>query len=251
MTITRRGITVIELMITLAVVGLLMVVGYMGVRHVRQSDLREDTVRVASSLRAAYNMATMSGDLHRLVIDLDEHTYRIETCKGSIKLRRTQKERQPEEDDEDARKKLDIAQSGAIPQEMLNAKSPEQAAKVAAALAGTRVGMAECKPPTLPNGDADGRGDARKLSTSRSIRFKRVFVQHLEDPATEGIVKINFFPMGYAEKAIVEVADDDGHVYSLLVHGVTGRVEFRTGEQRNPDEHMMRDGLGDKVDTER
>lgn len=236
-------------MITLAVVGLLMVVGYMSVRHVRQSDLREDTVRVAGSLKAAYNMSTMSGSLHRLVIDLDEHTYRIEACKGTIKLRRTEKERQPE-DEEDLRK-LDIAQNSAIPQEMLNATSPEQATKIAAALSGTRVGTAECKPPALPNGDADGRGNERKLSTSRSIKFKRVFVQHLEEPATEGIVKINFFPLGYAEKAIVEVADDDNHIYSLLVHGVTGRVEFRTGELRDPDDHMMRNGIGDKVDDDR
>ncbi len=245
----RRGITVIELLITLAVVGLLMVVGYMGVRHVRQSDLREDTVRVASSLRASYNMATMSGNLHRLVIDLDKQTYRIEACKGEIKLRRTQQEVQPEDEAELA--KLEIAQSSSIPKEMLSATSPEQATKVAAALSGTRIGTAACKPPVLPNGDADGRGDARKLSISRAIRFKRVFVQHLEEPATKGIVKINFFPLGYAEKAVIEVADDDDHVYALLVHGMTGRVEFRTGELRDPDEHMMRNGIGDRVEDDR
>ena len=72
-------------------------------------------------------------------------------------------------------------------------------------------------------------------------------VQHLEEPVTEGEVSINFFPLGHAEKALLEVADDEGTQYTVLLHGLTGRVEVRDGEV-DPDKHMRRNAAGDEVD---
>jgi hypothetical protein len=138
--------------------------------------------------------------------------------------------------------------SGNIPPELLAASSPEEATAIAAALAGSRVGTTRCRPPELHTGDADGRGAQRRIRVNEGLRIRRMFVQHLEGAQNAGIVHINFFPLGFAEKAVIEIGDDDGgSAFTLLVHRLTGRVEFREGTV-NADEHMLRRADGARVD---
>ena len=101
--------------------------------------------------------------------------------------------------------------------------------------------------PTLPNGDADGRGNERQMNTDDDIKIRRVIVQHLEDPVLDGVVMVHFFPLGNAEKSMVVVGDDDGNYYTLLVHPFTGRVEMRKGEV-DADDYMRRDAAGNRVE---
>lgn len=243
----QHGLTVLELIITLAVVAFLVIIGYNGVRYVGKSDLREDTAQVAAVLRAAYNMATLSGKHHRVVFDLDEQTFRIEMCEGNIALRLSEREEVLEEGDARDLDKLTQGADSSLSSQLAQAKSPEDAANRAAALVGTRVGAAQCKPPELSTGDADGRGATRRMRKDRDLAIRRIVVQHLEDEHVKGVVHVNFFPLGRAEKAVIEVGNDDGDVYTLLVHGLTGRIEI-TDEQVDPDDHMMRRADGEKVD---
>lgn len=244
----QRGLTVLELLITMAVIGMIMLLGYRTVRHVRESSLREDTTEVAAVLRAAYNMATVSGVHHRVVFDLDEQTYRIEACEGDLALRRSEREQVPDDDDKKGPAlPPGAAVSGDIAPELLQAGSPEDAARIAASLSGTRVGAAQCRPPELPTGDADGRGSQRRIRTEDDLKIRRMFVQHLEGEQRDGVVYLNFFPLGYAEKAVIEIGDDDDNAFTLLVHRLTGRVEFRQGKV-DPDQHMLRRSDGEDVD---
>ena len=236
------GITVIELMVALAIVGLISLVGLNVVKRVRKSDLREDAVQVAATLRSAASMAMQSGMMHRVVFQLTDKQFRIEACERSIKLSwdkalvaETQEEQQETEPHG-----LDL------PEEFLSVVPPDQLKRMTVALSGSHAGGTPCRAPTLPNGDSDGRGSKRTMKAG--IHVPRIFVQHRSDPQRDGAVAIHFFPLGRAEKAIVEVANEDGDTYSLLVHGLTGRVEFRNGELRDPEEHMMRDAVGNKVE---
>jgi type II secretory pathway pseudopilin PulG len=245
-----RGITVIELLVALAVVGFMIVVGYMGVRKVRSSDLRELTVQVAAVLRNANNMAIASGQHHRVVFDLDEQSFRIEACEGEVRMRRGERIEVIAGADGEAPRlpTPELARDFNIPEEMLQAESPEQAARIAEALTGKTLGGMRCEQPLLPNGDADGRANERRVDADRGIRIRRIFVQHTDEVAIDGTITVNFFPLGYAEKAIIEIADDDGDQFSLLVHGLTGRVEFRSGQLRDPNDHMLRDGAGERTE---
>lgn len=240
--------TVLELIIVIGIAGLVVGLFYTGIRYISGADLREDTVEVAAVLRAAYNMSTTTRKHHRVVFDLDEQTYKIEACDADIKLHFGERERLLEERDIEALQELsERGPEGVLPEDLAKVVTPEQAAKTAAALSGTKLEQATCKAPELPTGDADGRGTERSIRTDRDIKIRSITVQHLEDDQSRGIVHINFFPLGRAEKAIVEIGDDDGNTYSLLVHGLTGRVEFVEGRV-DPDEHMMRRADGERAD---
>lgn len=212
--------TIIEMMVALAIFGLLVWASVGGLARVTKSDLRADAARLAAVLRSGYDRAAATAAHHRVVLDLDEETFHLERCEGKVKLYRTIDEAQQAEREALAAK----AQS-----------SPDAQTDQAALAAGAQVGGAACGPV---KGEL---GKPQALKRKRGMGIHRVWVGHLEQPATSGKVTVNFFPMGRAERAIVEVASDDGDVYSLLVHAITGRVEIRTGEWRRAEE-FVREG---------
>jgi prepilin-type N-terminal cleavage/methylation domain-containing protein len=283
----ERGMTLLELLVVLAVVGLLMALGVRGVRWLRSSSLRETTTEIAAVLRGSYNLATMSATHHRVVFDLDEQTYRVETCEGEVVLTRSEREEVPEEDEQGEEGGREGAEAGAaggaaraglpgglsglggglpgglpglppglmprpgagsdIPSEILGAGSLDEATRLAGDLAGSSVGAARCSPADVELGDSEGRGSERRLAKEDGLRITRMFVQHLEGEQREGKVYVNFFPLGYAEKAAIEVADEDGTTYTLLLHALTGRVEFRSGRVE-PEEHLLERADGEETD---
>jgi hypothetical protein len=123
---------------------------------------------------------------------------------------------------------------------------PETATKRALAIAGHHVADKVCAPvPDPSTGDATGKGWVRPLKTGRGIKFKEIWVQHRDDSVTKGQVAIYFFPLGSSEKAVIEMTDGD-ETFTILVYGLTGRVELRDGILRDVNDHMMRNAMGDK-----
>lgn len=241
----------IEILIVLAIVGGLM--GMLlggGLLKSNETRMREAAVEVLGTLRATYGMATMSGTHHRVVFDLDAQKFHIELCRGPQTIRKSEEEEVVDQDAlAELMEKIEQPATQSLDHEIVNAGSPEEAAAAAAALAGIRVGTAKCEPAIHGfSGQPAPSGNRHSLDTKHDIRIERIYVQHLHEPVEEGIVTINFFPVGFAEKAIVEVVgEDDDDTYSILVHGMTSRVEFKNGDF-DPDDHMRRDGVGD--DTE-
>jgi len=254
------GFTLVEMMIALAVVGLMLGVGVVGIRRATQANLRDAAVEITAMLREAYERATRSGLHQRVVFDLSEQVLRLETCEGSITLRKTDEEEVSDEKDiERVRETAErmqralqaprtLASAGqvspsSIP-EIVSASSPEKAVEAAAALAGVLVGSARCHLAQGRSGLADGLPLIRAVDKESGISIRRIHVQHLREPVSDGLVSINFFPLGYAEKAVVEVVDKNGGEYLLLVHRLTGKVEVRR-DDFDPEDHMRRDGAGD------
>ena len=95
-------------------------------------------------------------------------------------------------------------------------------------------------------GDATGQLLMARLiaAADRGVKVREVWVQHLEESVTGGQVSISFFPMGWAEKAIITLGDGRT-TYAIYLYGLTGRVEIKDGEPRNPDDHLLRNAKGE------
>jgi hypothetical protein len=254
--------TMLEILLVLGAMGLLMFLGTFTINAVSKSALRAATVEVASALKAARNLAAQSGMHHRVLFNLEQQSFQIEVCPDPIQLHRGAEEE--EKPDHEALQRLAEqpnpmagkpelqAGLGAALGEVSSAESPEQALKAAAALAGLRVGTARCGVAPASGGDVGNYKDPQapnmhQISTGDGIAIRRVHVQHLQDPVDKGEVSIHFFPLGQTEKAMIELVDRDGEQFTVLLHGLTGRVEVRDGEI-DPDRHMRRDAAGDEVD---
>jgi general secretion pathway protein H len=243
----QSGITLLELLLVLAVIVLVVGLAINITRRVSDAELREKGVELVALLRQAYAMTAQTGVHHRLFIDLDAQKVRLETCEDSIRLKKTDKEEEIKKEMLDELKER--PQTVTDLPEMKDADSPEKAVAAAAALEGVRVGSARCKPAKEFSPDARGRGSEREIGND-FVNIRRVYAQHLRDPAEKGIATVNFFPLGYAEKAVIELADRNGDTAYVLVHRLTGQVELKVGEF-DYKEHMGKDGAGRTVGEDR
>lgn len=252
-----RGMTVLELMIVLAIIAMATVLVRSGFRMITKADLVEDSTELAAVLRRASSLAIEQGELHRVVLDLDKQVYAVEVCRGQIALQRNEKLLV----DQDAVKRaIDKGKEklAGLPTDSTTNTDPEDATRRATAIAGHHVMDRTCAPATEGfSGDATGKKWARSLRSGKGIKFREVWVQHIDGSVTKHTkpvpqVAIYFWPNGTSEKAVIETTDgdpdksSDGETFSVLVYGLTGRVELMDGMLRDVNDHMMKNAMGDK-----
>src|SRR5688500_820801 len=226
---TQRGMTILELMIVLAIMGAGIFLVRSGFRMLTKADLVENSTELAGVLRRTSQLAIEKGEMHRVLLDVDKQIYAVEMCQGSKQLQRNEQVRP---DDEATKRALEKGQDRlkGVSTEAL-ASDPEDATKRALMIAGHHIADRMCAPVDDPSSDVEGKGWIRTLRAPKGIKFKEVWVQHKDDSTTKGQVAIYFFPSGSAEKALVEITDGSD-TFTVLVHGHSGRVELRDGTLR-------------------
>ncbi|MDQ3364250.1 MAG: type II secretion system GspH family protein [Myxococcota bacterium] len=237
--------TVLEVMIVLAVVGGMAFIVRSGFRLITKADLVDNANELSAVMRRASQLAIEHGELHRVVIDLDKQLYVVEVCQGQTAIVRNEALRN---DDDETKRALERGKQrlSELPADALAVGDPDEAVRRATAIAGHHVADRTCIPATEGlTGDSTGKGWARALYAQKGIKFKEVWVQHRDDSVTKGQVAVYFFPVGSSEKAVIELTDGS-ETFSVLVHGLTGRVELKDGPLDNIDDHMLRNALGDK-----
>jgi type II secretory pathway pseudopilin PulG len=237
--------TILEIMIVIAIIGGMSFLALNGFRLVTKADLVDNANELAAIMRRTSQLAIEHGEMHRVLLDLDSHQYVVEVCQGETAIVRNEALRT---DDEAAKRALERGKQrlSELPTDALAVGDPDAALKRATAVAGHHINDRKCGPATEGlTGDSQGKGWARKLLAGKGIKFKEVWVQHRDDSATKGQVAVYFFPMGSAEKAVVEITDGS-ETFSILVYGLTGRVELKDGAIKDPDEHMLRNAMGEK-----
>jgi len=240
-----RGMTVLEIMIVLAIIGGLFFIARSGFRMMTKADLVEDATELTAVMRRTSQLAVEHGELHRVVLDLENQAYVVELCQGQAAIARNEVIKA---DDEETRRALDRARQrlNGLPPDALAAGDADEATRRAAALAGHHVAERTCRPADDSfTGDSSGKGWLRKLRKDRGVKFKEIWVQHRDESASKGQVAIYFFPLGSAEKTVIELTDGS-EVFSVLVFGLTGRVELHDGALHDVNDHMLKNVMGDK-----
>jgi prepilin-type N-terminal cleavage/methylation domain-containing protein len=241
----QRGMTVLEIMVVLAIIGGMFYVVRSGFRLVTKADLVEDATELTAVMRRASQLAVEHGELHRVVLDLDNQGYAVEVCQGAVAIARNDLVKA---DDEATKRALEKGRQrlNGLPPDALATGDAEEATKRAAALAGHHIADRTCKPADNSiTGDSNGKGWRRKLRNAKGVKFKEIWVAHRDDSVTKDQVAIYFFPLGGAEKAVLELTDGS-EVFTVLVFGLTGRVELHDGTLRDVNDHMLKNVMGDR-----
>ena len=224
-----RGFTLIEVMVVLAILGLIMGLGASGFRRLTKSDLRSASTHVAGAVRFLFDRASTTGKVHRLVIDLGEGKYWAEEsddrfyvpheAESEDDLRR----REGKESDEDAETRRKAEEKARA----------EEASSSSSSFDVSKMEIGDFKPKRARF--AEFKEVALKPVTLKNAKFRSVYTPRVVDPLTAGRAYIYFFPLGQTEAAIITLSDEaDTAAYSLVVHPITGRVKVHNEEVLPP-----------------
>lgn len=194
-----RGFTLIELVVTLAIVMIVLTLVTVAITNIRRADLKASSGMLSSSMRYLYNLAVINNRPYRLVLDLDEGLFWGEELETDDPCARYL----PEEGDEVADRKKERDEEQSADDEALEAGPSYQRTK-------------------------DNLLSERKLP--RGIEITGVITSHHRAAQHEGRVAIHFFPGGYAERAYIWLGEQEDPdtaaepTVTLDLDGLMGRV---------------------------
>lgn len=207
-----RGLTIIEIMIVIVIVGFAMSGAVYGFRAIAKSELRSSASKLAGAIRYCFDRSVTTGAYYRIVLDLDDNKYWAERSDDRMYLTKSKEET--------------AGKGQAFDEAAAEAKRAEEDKKYDELLSlqgGAAMGL---DPPPRPK---RAKFQTFKDATASQVKLRRahlmdVLTPRQREPYSKGRAYLYFFPDGHTENAIVRLADDDAW-YSLVVHPLTGRVE--------------------------
>lgn len=203
----RRGFTLIEMLVVLAIVAGMMGAAVYGLNTVTAANLRDEAMRLTSVMQFTWSRAAVEQVNYRLVIDLDKNTYWTEVSDANVvkalseagDLRR-QMDKRAENDE--------IEQEEGLDEDSIGYETDPFG--ISQATSFTRAENAAIEPKNFHDG----------------IEIYQVLTTRQDAPITDGVAAVSFFPDGFQEPVIIVLRDSHGAFYSVINEPLTGRVKI-------------------------
>lgn len=198
--------TLIETLVTVAIIAVVMSAALMGSGAVKNSRLRSAATMITGAIRVAYTRASATSRPNRLVFDLQERRVWLEETDSPVTV-----------------KSGEVA-GGAAAATKMEKEAAEQAQKIVKGPQAARPMFHPVKAIGLSSEvDADGY-----RTLGNGIRFRAVYTGHSPEGETEGRAYLYFWPGGQTERAAIQL-DKGG---ASLDEGLTVLVSPLTGKAR-------------------
>jgi type II secretory pathway pseudopilin PulG len=211
-----RGFTLLEVGIALVLIGLMIAVAVPSLNAVTGARLKESVNLMGGAIRDTYARTALLGRSTRLVLDLEQQAWWIEESEGVARVKPI---------------KLQADRDGKV---ALDAKD-ERLEDIDEGTTDAR----DLAKVSLLSGPAfkpvDGEfGKPQKLPSE--VRFKSVWIEHLDDKVSGGVAALYFYPGGFTEDALITLTDDEQgeRTMTLVVQPLTGEVFVENEEPRVP-----------------
>jgi general secretion pathway protein H len=173
----ERGLTLIELMVSIAIIVLMAGVAILGVSSIRGADVGTTANVLSGAMRYVSSLAVTFNRTHRLIIDLDGARFWTEVA---------------DEDDPCSR----FLPEDADPPSAEVAEAPVEA-----------LADGDDAPAPAPTSFKEERAELLSGDFQPDTNVTSVLTAHHEAPQTSGKVAIYFYPTGYTERAMVWVGE--------------------------------------------
>ena len=271
----QRGFTLIELVVTMSIIGALLLVMVPLIGNVLDVDQRKASRELASTLRYLNDEAVVRNAPMRLAYDLDHNTWWVEAADGPVRIFRDrdakeafrefmEEKKESDErvaDEASSRRSSSPSMSELMSQmlpEGLNADAAAGGASLMASLFGGGGDSAERGGEYAPNefhplGEEEDDFARRELpgdvrfwgawtpATDDVVKplseFEREAMEQ-EDPEDQKwtIVYTHIFPAGYMEDTVLYLSNAEGDsITTITVEPLTGRVLVVKGLEELPD----------------
>lgn len=229
-----RGFSLVEILVVVAILGLMLGASVYGFRSIAKSELRSSASKLAGAIRYCFDRAITTGAYYRIVLDLDGNKYWAERSDDRMYL--------------SAGKENAPGRGQAFDLQAEEAKRDADEKKLEELSTSVGGALVNIDPPPKPK---RAKFQTFKDTTLPQVKLKRaklfdVFTPRQREPYLKGRAYLYFFPDGHTERAIVRINDGDDF-YSLVVHPLTGRVEVMSGKVDIPRDYGERDDEGKQV----
>jgi general secretion pathway protein H len=214
-----RGVTLVEVLITVALIALVMGAATLGLGVTQGARLKRSSVMIVGAVRIAYAHANATSKTVRLVFDFDERVVILEESSDKLMLVKGDKTGGAAAASEAEREAIEAGEK------ILKGPQPPRPAFE----------------PTTAFGWSPQEGRPGK-DLEPGIRFLQVEAGHAEEPENSGRAYLYFWPGGQTERAAIqlvkakaegeEVTDED--VMTILISPLTGKAEIKKGKATIP-----------------
>jgi general secretion pathway protein H len=202
--LSTSGLTLIEILVAMAIVGLIIGVSATGLRSVFNVNMKSAAGKLAGTLRYLSNKAVTDHRYIRVIYDLEAQTYSVEECTEPIVVSIEDEEAQAEKEKKETPKPEEGEEAPTEGEE-----GEEGGNKTADSCAPSESSL--LKPVKLPSG----------------VLFKDVSVSYLKWKKERGQIYTYFFPDGYATPTLVNFKDEeDENHFSVEVEALSGKVRI-------------------------
>ncbi|MBN1114384.1 MAG: prepilin-type N-terminal cleavage/methylation domain-containing protein [Oligoflexia bacterium] len=185
----KGGFTLLELVIVLAIIGMVVGIGIPQIKRVFRTNLKTASVQIAGMIKFAYDSAVIKHRIHRIVFDFDKGVYFLEISESDVLIAIDEEEEREEDEDGEADEEKKVQ----------------------------RKGFAR----------ADGEM-GRTLVLPSGIMFDSVENLNTKKKITEGVANLYFFPQGYTESLIIRLTGGTTNTgfYSIRVNPINAKCEI-------------------------
>ena len=213
----QSGLTLIELVIVVSLMGLMVAITVPSVSNITGFNLKAAASQVGGTIRYTYELAARKNSTFRIVFDLDEQAYWVESASDKFLLKSDKTDVRDgeleveDEEEEDSRSRRFVSRSFIEGGEMWHPKSRTTFSSFAGKL-------------------------TEKMKLPNEVIFQDVWVAHQSDRVTVGQAYLYCFPTGMTEQAVIHMGDEDEDVYTLQVEGLLGSVKIDSHYVEGPEE---------------
>ncbi|KIG18540.1 General secretion pathway protein H [Enhygromyxa salina] len=241
----QRGLTLIEILIVLMIIGLIMWSASMSMGAASQAEVVRTTNQLASTVRFAYDRARFTGYYYRIHIDFEQRSFQLQKAEDAMYLPSTDRDGELFAKDDD--KLRDQAER--------DARAADSYFSTVAAAVYSATGednpydpytvqkkeVPRQRPPLFEAFEDDATlGDLGKpIVFPDGVEILSVQTDADPEPITEGEADLYFFPRGQTQLAAIQlkgkpklgarITGEDDIEYTILVQPLTGKVTVEAG----------------------